>query len=97
MSTKDRILSSALHGEALLLAQRPEPQPLIDHLAEQAKGRLVSRVVVLAKMRDAVVVLRRLSRAPFRWPAGKQTEHLLLLLAVQEVLRERKFRPMSRR
>ena len=39
MSTKDEILSSALHGEALLTAQRPELQPLIDHLAEEAKGR----------------------------------------------------------
>lgn len=39
MSTKDEILSSALHGEALLTAQRPELQPLIDDLAEEAKGR----------------------------------------------------------
>jgi hypothetical protein len=29
MSTKDQILSSALHGEALLTARRPELQPLI--------------------------------------------------------------------
>jgi hypothetical protein len=39
MSTADQILSSALHGEALLTAQRPELRPLIDHLAEQAQGR----------------------------------------------------------
>jgi hypothetical protein len=34
-----RLLSSALHGEALLTAGRRELQPLIDHLAEQAQGR----------------------------------------------------------
>ena len=39
MSTKDQILSSELHGEALLTAQRPELQPLIDHLREVARGR----------------------------------------------------------
>ena len=39
MSTKDQTLSAALHGEALLTAQRPELQPLIDQLAEMAKGR----------------------------------------------------------
>jgi len=39
MSTKDQILSSALHGEALLTAKRPELQPLIDHLREIAQGR----------------------------------------------------------
>jgi hypothetical protein len=39
MSTKDQILSSELHGEALLTAIRPEPQPLIDHLREVAQGR----------------------------------------------------------
>jgi hypothetical protein len=38
MSTKDQVLSSALHGEALLTAQRPELQPLIDHLAEVPRG-----------------------------------------------------------
>jgi hypothetical protein len=32
-------LSSALHGEALLTAKRPELQPLIDHLREIAQGR----------------------------------------------------------
>jgi len=32
------MLSSALHGEALLTAQRPELQPLIDHLAERAQA-----------------------------------------------------------
>jgi hypothetical protein len=31
--------SSALHGEALLTAKRPELQPLIDHLREVAQGR----------------------------------------------------------
>jgi hypothetical protein len=39
MSTKDQTLSSALHGEALLAAKRPELQPLIDHLREIAQGR----------------------------------------------------------
>jgi hypothetical protein len=39
MSTADQKLSAALHGEALLTAQRPELQPLIDHLAELAQGR----------------------------------------------------------
>jgi hypothetical protein len=38
MSTKDQILSSELHGEALLAAKRPELQPLIDHLREVAQG-----------------------------------------------------------
>jgi hypothetical protein len=39
MSTEDQVLSAALHGEALLTAQRPELQPLIDHLREVAQGR----------------------------------------------------------
>lgn len=39
MSTKDQILSSGLHGEALLAAKRSELQPLIDHLREVAQGR----------------------------------------------------------
>jgi hypothetical protein len=39
MSTKDQILSSALQGEALLAAKRPELQRLIDHLREVAQGR----------------------------------------------------------
>ena len=39
MSTKDQTLSSALHGEALLVAKRPELQPLIDHLRDVAQGR----------------------------------------------------------
>jgi len=39
VSTDDQKLASVLHGEALLPAQRPELQPLIDHLAEEAKGR----------------------------------------------------------
>jgi hypothetical protein len=39
MSTKDRVLSAELHGEALLTARRPELQPLIDHLREVAQGR----------------------------------------------------------
>jgi hypothetical protein len=34
-----RLLSSALHGEALHMATRPELRPLIDHLREQAQGR----------------------------------------------------------
>jgi len=44
MSTEDQILSSELHGEALLAARRPEFQPLIDHLREVAQGRDDSRV-----------------------------------------------------
>ena len=39
MSTEDQVLSAALHGEALLTAQRPELQPLIGHLREVAQGR----------------------------------------------------------
>ena len=39
MSAEDQTLSSALHGEALLTAQRPELQPLIDRLREAAQGR----------------------------------------------------------
>ena len=39
MSTKDQILSSELHGEALLTANRPELQPLVDHLGGVAQGR----------------------------------------------------------
>jgi hypothetical protein len=39
MSTKDQLLSSALHGQALLLAQRPELKPLIAELREAAQGR----------------------------------------------------------
>jgi hypothetical protein len=37
--TKAQILSTELHGEALLAAKRPELQPLIDHLREAALGR----------------------------------------------------------
>jgi hypothetical protein len=37
--TKDQTLSSALHGEALLGAKRPELQSLIDHLRDVAQGR----------------------------------------------------------
>jgi hypothetical protein len=39
MSTAEQILSSELHGEALLAAKRPELQRLIDHLREVAQGR----------------------------------------------------------
>ena len=39
MSTADQTLTSALHGEALLMTKRPELRPLIDHLREQAQGR----------------------------------------------------------
>lgn len=38
VSTEDQILSSELHGEALLTARRPELQPLINHLREVAQG-----------------------------------------------------------
>ena len=39
LSTKDQILSSELHGEALLTANRPELRPKIDQLREVAQGR----------------------------------------------------------
>src|SRR5215217_543176 len=37
MSTKGESFSSALHGEALFTAKRPEMQPLINHLREVAQ------------------------------------------------------------
>jgi hypothetical protein len=36
---KDQTFSSALHGEALIAAKRPELQPLIDHVREAAQCR----------------------------------------------------------
>ena len=39
MSTENQILSSALHGEALLRAKRPEIAPLIAELRELIDGR----------------------------------------------------------
>ena len=39
MSTADQTLSSELHGTALLLAQDPALQPLLDRLAKLAGGR----------------------------------------------------------
>jgi hypothetical protein len=39
MSTTDQVLSSALHGEALLRAKRSELQPLINELRELTDGR----------------------------------------------------------
>jgi len=39
MSTKDQILSSQLHGEALRRADRPEIAALVAELAEIAQGR----------------------------------------------------------
>jgi hypothetical protein len=38
MSTRDQALSAALHGEALLAAQDPSMQPLLDRLAAVANG-----------------------------------------------------------
>jgi hypothetical protein len=38
MSSADQILSSAIHGGALLTAKRPEMQPLIDHVREATQG-----------------------------------------------------------
>ena len=38
MSTKDQTLSAALHGEALLAAQDPSIQPLLDRLTALANG-----------------------------------------------------------
>jgi hypothetical protein len=39
MSTQDQTLSSTLHGEALLVAKRPELHPLIDHLRDVEQDR----------------------------------------------------------
>jgi hypothetical protein len=39
VSTKDQILSSELHGEALLAAKRPELRPFVDHLRHVAQDR----------------------------------------------------------
>jgi hypothetical protein len=39
MSTKDQLLSSQLHGEALRRADRPEIAALVEELAEIAQGR----------------------------------------------------------
>src|SRR5687767_12081311 len=39
MSTREQILSSALHGEALRRVDRPEIRALIAELAELAQGR----------------------------------------------------------
>jgi hypothetical protein len=39
MSTKDQTFSSALHGEALLRAKRPELDPLIAELRELTQDR----------------------------------------------------------
>ena len=39
MSTDDQKLAAELHGAALLLAQDPALQPLLDRLAELAAGR----------------------------------------------------------
>jgi hypothetical protein len=38
-SAKDQVLSTELHGEALLAAKGPELEPLINHLREVAQGR----------------------------------------------------------
>ncbi|HTF39817.1 MAG TPA: hypothetical protein VK754_04390 [Propionibacteriaceae bacterium] len=42
MSTRDQVLSAALHGEALLAAKRPELQTLIDHLRGVAQAATIS-------------------------------------------------------
>jgi hypothetical protein len=39
LSTTDQILSSAMHGEALLRARRSELEPFIDELKALARGR----------------------------------------------------------
>jgi hypothetical protein len=46
-------LSSALHGEARLIARRPEFQPLIDHLREVAQGRADIRVECAGTIADS--------------------------------------------
>jgi hypothetical protein len=66
MSTKDQILSAELHGEALLTAQRPELQPLIDHLREVAKGRDDSRVECVGVIAGSWFAGRARRRTPSR-------------------------------
>jgi hypothetical protein len=85
MSTADQIQSSALHGEALLTAKRPELRPLIDHLAEQTQGRddiSMECAGVIARSRfagsarrgeDYETKIRRLGRREGRLPVSHQT------------------------
>jgi hypothetical protein len=54
-SAKDRILSAELHGEALLAAQSPELEPIINHLARWAHGRDDIRVECAGTTRGLVV------------------------------------------
>jgi hypothetical protein len=84
-STADQILSSALHGEALLMARRPELRPLIDQLAEQTQGRddiSLECAGVIARSRfagsarqgeDYETKIRRLGRREGRLPVSHQT------------------------
>jgi hypothetical protein len=84
-STADQILSSALHGEALLMARRPELRPLIDQLAEQIQGRddiSMECAGVIARSRfagsarrgeDYETKIRRLGRREGRLPVSHQT------------------------
>jgi hypothetical protein len=83
-STADQILSSALHGEALLMARRPEFRPLIDQLAEQTQGRddiSMECAGVIARSRfagsarrgeDYETKIRRLGRREGRLPVSHQ-------------------------
>jgi hypothetical protein len=56
VSTKDQVLSSELHGEALLTAKRLELQPLIDHLREVAQGRDDIRIECAGILADSLVL-----------------------------------------
>ena len=75
----------ALHGEALLMAGRPELRPLIDQLAEQTQGRddiSLECAGVIARSRfagsarrgeDYETKIRRLGRREGRLPVSHQT------------------------
>ena len=75
----------ALHGEALLMARRPELRPLIDQLAEQTQGRddiSMECAGVIARSRfagsarrgeDYETKIRRLGRREGRLPVSHQT------------------------
>jgi len=53
MSTKDQALSAALHGEAVLAAQDPSIQPLLDRLTALANGHDDTRLETADRMAGA--------------------------------------------
>jgi len=53
MSTADQTHAAALHGEALLQAQRPELDALIAHVGALANGHNATRVEVAGTMAGA--------------------------------------------